>query len=123
MARKDITLEVLLNIFNPLETFTPRTVEAELLALSDRSVRIRTTALNEQECKMLDQMRFISKITFATPFLPRRVTLKAEIFWAKYILADPNAPAYCDLGFNFQPPKDEDAEYFQKILDHWNTTG
>jgi hypothetical protein len=119
MARNEIHSEVMLNIFNPHETFTPKHVRGELIELSSKSARVKTYQLTRQECEMLMEERMLSKIVVTAPVLRKPLTLKADIFWAKYIVMDMTEPPYCDLGFNLRAPKEGDEPAFRQLVEFW----
>lgn len=115
----EITTEVLLNIFNPHETFTPKLVHAELIEISRKSARIKTHQLTRAECDTLIGLKVMSKIIIRAPFLNEALTLKADVFWAKYIVRDMTEPPFSDLGFNFRPPRPADQAALDKVVAVW----
>ena len=119
MPQNDLTSEVLLNIFNPYETFTPKIVSAELIDLSMKSARLRTYQLTREECAMLMEERMLSKITFSASFLIRSLSLKADIFWANYVVQDMGELPYSDLGFNLRLLRPEEEKDLRRVLEYW----
>ncbi|MCB2155714.1 hypothetical protein KQI84_12580 [bacterium] len=107
-SRHDITTEVMLNIINPEETFTPKFVNAELQEISEKAIRLRTHELDKDECESLLKTRYLAKITLGASFLPKPLSLKADIFWAKYVPATATTPHSSDLGFNLRAPEEMD---------------
>ncbi len=118
MPQNDLTSEVLLNIFNPYETFTPKIVSAELIDLSMKSARLRTFELTREECEMLMEERMLSKITFSASFLIRSLSLKADIFWANYVVQDMGELPYSDLGFNLRLLRPEEEKDLRRVLEY-----
>jgi hypothetical protein len=116
-SSKEVAVTVCLNILNPLETFTPRTCEAALMALSAKSIRLRTHALSAADCDQLVETKLVSKIELESPVLDEPLVLKAMIFWAKHVVVDDKTPAYADLGFNFRPPNADDQPRLDKLLE------
>ncbi|MBI5153850.1 hypothetical protein HZA57_01315 [Candidatus Poribacteria bacterium] len=119
MARKDpgaITTEVMLNIINAYETFTPRFVSADLQELSIRSARVRTGSLTKKDCESLMETKLLAKITLGSSFLPKPLTIKADIFWAKWIVGDRNEQPYADLGFNLRTPTEKEELVALKLI-------
>lgn len=108
VSRYDISTEVMLNIINPEETFTPKFVNADLQEISEKAIRLKTFELNKSECDNLLKTRYLAKITLGASFLPKPLSLKADIFWARFVPAKDGLPDSADLGFNLRPPEEMD---------------
>lgn len=116
-SNSPVTVHATLNILHPTETFTPRIVAAELVEISDKSIRLRAQGLSAGDCAQLMETKLVSKIALDAPGLDETLVLKAMVFWAKHVVVDPLTPPYADLGFNFRPPNEEDAKSLAKILE------
>ena len=116
VSRYDISTEVMLNIINPEETFTPKFVNAELQEIAEKAIRLRTHELTKAECDCLLKTRYLAKITLGASFLPKPLSLKADIFWARFTPAKDGEPASADLGFNLRKPEEMDRIALRLII-------
>jgi hypothetical protein len=114
--REAVTADVMLNILNAYETFTPRFVKGRLLQLSLDSVRLYTPELCQADCQALLENRYVSKITLNSSLLVRPLSLKADVFWAKYVIMTEDENSYADLGFNLRRPDTKEDEILLSLL-------
>lgn len=121
--RQDVSTEVMLNLLNPFETFTPRFIRAEVDELSMKSMRLHTEELSREDCDNLMQTRLVSKVLFRAPFLPSELQIKVDVFWAKYVVTDAQTPPYADLGFNVRPMEADREAMLRDIVEAFSQGG